>query len=63
MVKSVYAPVTGGLAYGFTNRTRTQPGMGTEGLRIDGTLGNLKEGEVMYLPLARLAVSHEISNG
>ncbi|WP_188481576.1 hypothetical protein [Marivita lacus] len=63
MVKSVYAPVTGGLAYGFTNRTRTRPGMGTEGLRIDGTLGNLKGGEVMYLPLARLAVSHDISNG
>lgn len=37
--------------------------MGPVGLRIDKTLGNLKEGAIIYLPLALLAVSLDISNG
>jgi uncharacterized MAPEG superfamily protein len=62
-VQGAYASRTAGLAYGFSNRPGTPPGMGPFGLRIDRTLGNLKEGAIMYLPLALLAVSLDISNG
>lgn len=62
-VQAAYAAVTGGLAFGFSNRECPQPGMGPAGLRIDRTLGNLKEGAIMYLPLALLAVGLNISNG
>lgn len=61
-VQASYAAVTAGLAFGFSNRESAQPGMGPAGARIDKALGNLKEGAVMYLPLALLAVSLDISN-
>jgi uncharacterized MAPEG superfamily protein len=61
-VQATYAALTAGLAFGFSNRDGAQPGMGPAGLRIDKTLGNLKEGATMYLPLALLAVSLDISN-
>lgn len=62
-VQGSYAARTAGQAYGFSNREGDPPGMGAAGLRIDKTLANLKEGATMYLPLALLAVSLDISNG
>ena len=50
------AGLTAGLTFGFSNRDGAQPGRGPAGARIDKTLGNLKEGAIMYLPLALLAV-------
>jgi uncharacterized MAPEG superfamily protein len=63
LVQATYAAFTCGLAFGFCNREGTQPSMGPAGLRIDRTLGNLKEGAIMYLPLALLAVGLNILNG
>lgn len=61
-VQASYAALMAGLAFGFSNRESAQPGGGPAGGRIDRALGNLKEGAVMYLPLALLAVSLDISN-
>ena len=36
--------------------------MGPFGRRVDRTLANLKEGAIIYLPLAVMAVALEISN-
>ena len=62
VVQASYAARTAGPAFGFSNRDQSQPDMGPFGHRIDKTLGNLKEGALMYLPLALLAVGLEISN-
>lgn len=62
-VQGAYASMTAGMAYGFSNRVDAQPGKGPFGHRIDKTLGNLKEGGILYLPLALLVVSLDISNG
>ncbi|MEQ8903143.1 MAG: hypothetical protein RID11_05210 [Roseovarius sp.] len=62
-VQSTYSALTADPAFGFSNRDGAPPGMRATGLRIDRTLGNLKEGAIMYLPLARLAVNLDISNG
>ncbi|MGB3407727.1 MAG: MAPEG family protein [Jannaschia sp.] len=62
-IQAGYASVTAGTAFGFSNRDAPQPGMGPAGRRIDRTLGNLKEGAIMYLPLAITAVALDISNG
>ncbi|WP_292294878.1 MAPEG family protein [Marivita sp.] len=62
MVQAVYSARTAGPAFGFSNREGAPPGMGAAGLRIDKTLANLKEGAIMYLPLALLAVSLDVSN-
>jgi uncharacterized MAPEG superfamily protein len=61
-VQATHSARTAGPAYGFSNREGAPPGMGAAGLRIDKALANLKEGAVMYLPLALLAVSLDISN-
>lgn len=61
-VQATYAALTAGLAFGFSNREGVQPGMGAVGRRIDMTLANLKEGAIMYVPLALLAVSLGVSN-
>jgi uncharacterized MAPEG superfamily protein len=58
-----YAALTAGLAFGFSNRMDPQPGMGPFGDRINRTPGNLKEGAIMYFPLAIMAVVFDISNG
>lgn len=63
VVQGIYSSLTAGAAYGFSNREVAQPGMGPAGLRIDRTIGNLNDGAIMYLPLALLAVSLDISNG
>lgn len=62
-IQAGYAGLTAGLTYGFSNRETDQPGKGAAGHRIDKTLGNLKEGAVIYLPLALLAVNLDVSNG
>lgn len=62
LVQGVYSSRTAGPAFGFSNREDDPPGMRVAGLRIDRTLANLKEGAIMYLPLALLAVSLDISN-
>lgn len=62
-VQAGYAASNAGTTFGFSNREVPQPGMGPAGHRIDRTLGNLKEGAIMYLPLALLAVCLDISNG
>ena len=61
-VQGAYSSLTAGPAYGFSNREGAAPGMGAVGLRIDKTLANLKEGAIMYLPLALLAINLDISN-
>ena len=63
LVQALYSSRTAGPAYGISNREGDPPGMGAAGLRIDRTLANLKVGAIMYLPLALLAVSMDISNG
>lgn len=62
LTQASYAAMTAGLAYGFSNRGEPQPGKSGFGRRIDLTLGNLKEGAIIYLPLALLSVSMDISN-
>ncbi len=57
-----YTLFTAGVGYGFSNRQNPQPNKGKLGYSIDQTLGNLKEGAVVYLPLALLAVSLGASN-
>jgi uncharacterized MAPEG superfamily protein len=60
--QAMYASLTAGATYGFTNRDKPQPNKGALGNRIDNTLHNLKEGALMYLPFALLAVHFDISN-
>lgn len=62
VIQGAYAIKTAGSAYGFSNREGLQPNKGAIGIRIDNTLNNFKEGSLMYLPLALLAMSLNISN-
>lgn len=62
-VQSTCSALTAGPAFGFSNREGAPPSTQATGLRIDKTPGNLKEGAIMYLPLALLAVNLDISNG
>lgn len=62
-VQASYLSLTAGVPFGFSNREDAPPEKGPAGQRIDKTLANLKEGAVMYLPLALLAVGLDISNG
>lgn len=61
-VQATHSAATAEPAYGFSNRAGPQPGKSDFGRRIGLTLGNLNEGAIMYLPLALLAVSLDISN-
>lgn len=61
-IQAAYSGITEGLAFGFSNRDKRPSHKGRIGNRIDNTLNNLKEGAVMYAPLALLAVHYEISN-
>lgn len=54
--------LTGGMKYGLSNRDTVPPEKSAFAHRIDRTLGNLKEGGAMYLPLALLAVALDASN-
>ncbi len=60
--QATHAGITAGTAFGFSNRDGPQPGLGPFGRRVDRTLANLKEGAIIYLPLAVMAVALEISN-
>lgn len=62
VMQASYAAITAGLSYGFSNREQPQPNKTPFGDRIDRTLGNLKEGGIIYLPLALLAISIDVSN-
>ena len=62
LIQAIYSSKTAGADYGFSNRETPPPNKGAIGFRIDNTLGNFKEGAMMYLPMALLAVSYEISN-
>lgn len=62
VVQAAYASKKAGTEYGFSNREAPQPNKGAIGIRIDNTLDNFKEGALMYLPLALLAVNLNISN-
>ncbi|TYL49163.1 MAPEG family protein [Marinomonas sp. IMCC 4694] len=57
-----YAASKTGLTYNLGNRDQPQANKPPLQNRIERTLGNLKEGGILYLPLALLAVSTEISN-
>ncbi len=61
-IQATYIGKTAGPAYGFSNHETPQPNKGPMGIRIDNMLGNLKEGALMYLPFAVLAVHFDISN-
>jgi len=61
-IQATHTGITEGLAFGFSNRDKRPSHKGRIGDRIDNTLNNLKEGAVMYVPLALLAVHYEISN-
>jgi len=62
VTQATYAGITAGNAFGFSNREGPQPGLGPFGRRVDRTLANLKEGAIIYLPLAVMAVALEVSN-
>jgi len=62
LIQATYSARTAGVAYGLSNHTESQPNKGPAGKRIDNTLNNLKEGAVMYLPLAILAVTLDVTN-
>ena len=57
-----YQSATETTEFGFSNRETPSPNKGAMGHRIDRTLDNLKEGALMYVPLALLAVHFGISN-
>ena len=60
--QAAYAGITAGNDFGFSNRDDPQPGLGPFGRRVNKTLANLKEGAIVYLPLALTAVALEVSN-
>ena len=62
LIQATYKGKTAGPAYGFSNNETPQPNKGPMGIRIDNMLANLKEGALMYLPFALLAVHFDISN-
>ncbi|NCO02591.1 MAG: MAPEG family protein [Alphaproteobacteria bacterium] len=62
MIQATYKSKTAGPGYGFSNNETPQPNKGLMGIRIDNMLANLKEGALMYLPIALLAVYFDISN-
>ena len=62
VTQATYAGITAGNAFGFSNRDEPQPRMGPFGRRVDKTLANLKEGAIIYLPLALMAVALDVSN-
>ena len=62
LLQSTYMAKTAGLVFSFGNREKAQPSKKPLGNRIDRTLENLKEGGIMYVPLAVLAVSTDVSN-
>lgn len=61
-LQASYVALTSGLAFGFSNREGTPSGIGPVGQRIDRTVANLKEGAILYLPLAVLAITLDIAN-
>lgn len=60
--QATYAGITAGNDFGFSNRDDPQPGLGPFGRRVNKTLANLKEGAIIYLPLAVMAVALDVSN-
>ena len=62
LIQGIYSIRTAGVAYGFSNRETPRLDKSGISVRIDNTLDNFKEGALMYLPLALLAVSLNLSN-
>lgn len=62
VLQASYLGLTSGLGFGFSNRDTPPAGKNPFGHRIDRTIENLKEGGMMYLPLAILAVMLETTN-
>lgn len=62
IVQSSYMARNAGLVFSLGNREKSQTNKKPLGNRIDRTLENLKEGGIMYVPLAVLAVSTGVSN-
>lgn len=60
--QATYAGITAGNDFGFSDRENPQPGLERFGRRVDKTLANLKEGSIIYLPLALMAAALEVSN-
>ncbi len=61
-IQATHLAITESTAFSFSNRDKQPSHKSKMGDRIDNTLNNLKEGAVMYVPLAVLAVHYEISN-
>lgn len=62
LIQGIYSIRTASVAYGFSNCETPQLDKSDIGVRIDNTLNNFKEGALMYLPLALIAVSLNHSN-
>jgi uncharacterized MAPEG superfamily protein len=63
VVQMSYTALVSGFTFGFSNRDDPQPKLGKFGIRINNTIANMKEGAVIYLPLATLCCALDISNG
>ncbi len=62
LIQGMHAGMTLGIEFGISNREQKNLDKGPLGIRIDNTLGNLKEGAIMYLPLTLLTLHLGISN-
>jgi len=62
LIQATYSSRTAGIAYNLSNHDKPQPNKRPVGIRIDNTLNNLKEGALMFLPLALLVIHLDISN-